>query len=58
MSTVKFLIAITNKMPASQDVKDTLTVDSGSIRYSASAEASHASLIAADSWTIQDGRQT
>jgi len=42
---------------AAQDVKDSLTVDSGSIQYSASAAASHASLIADDSWTIQDGGQ-
>ena len=42
---------------AAQNVKDSLTVDSGSIQYSASAAASHASLIADDSWTIQDGGQ-
>jgi len=42
---------------AAQDVLDNLVVDSGSIQYSASAAASHASLIADDSWTIQDGGQ-
>jgi len=42
---------------AAQDVKDSLTVDSGTIQYSASAASARQSLLDDDSWSITDGGQ-
>ena len=42
---------------AAQDVLDNLTVDSGTIQYSASAASARQSLLDDDSWSITDGGQ-
>jgi len=42
---------------AAQDVLDGLTVDSGTIQYSASAASARQSLLDDDSWSITDGGQ-